>query len=146
MGTAVVGFISGMAFAIASIKVASWHVRRQKWRAASAALCHRDDIPMDTMEQLEAHFAETHPGMKLVCAGDNPDAIPEHVKEHLIQFHEAGRHSLATGTCFECREQMRNYSPMTEGWRPESGWNFMRLGNGKAAFWLCPECGDSDDD
>lgn len=107
-------------------------------------LAHRDDFDMDVVEHIEEVFAETHPGMKVVFAGDQPEGdLPEELREAIAQFNEHREHSLRNGLCFDCGVKMPNWPATPDGmnddWRPEPGWRWFTHGDQLTA-WQCPEC------
>src|SRR5436309_6376234 len=89
-------------------------------------LLHRDDLPMDVVEEIEAAFAKLHPGCKITFAGDHPGELPQELKEGLEEFERKMRSSLMEGRCTDCGIQMENWAgaDMPDDWQPAKGWKF----------------------
>jgi len=102
-------------------------------------LIHRDDVPNEVLEALQA----AHPGAKIICVGDIPtDQLPEEVKKALADLHRAWDVSIASGTCFDCGAQMPNYpdvEEMADDWKPAPKWCWLSQDDTPVA-WICPEC------
>lgn len=104
---------------------------------SSDVFIHRDDIPMDVMEQIESQLHGLFPGFKVVCAGDIPsDELPAELGE----LHKAFVESIVNGLCIDCGEKMPNYDPDNEDWQPEDGWQVLADMNDQPQCWQCPNC------
>lgn len=104
---------------------------------------HRDDLPMELVSEIEKHFAETHPGMKVVFAGDAPGGVPDHVKNAIDALERRSVESLALGKCFYCGKQMEDYpeEDFPDEWQPPEGWGLVSdIATHKPAGWECPDC------
>ena len=105
-------------------------------------LLHRDDVDMELVHQLEAEFAKTHPGAKVVFAGDS--GIPPELAEQLQRFAEARERALAEGRCIDCGKVMPNWPPPEDEnveWDLADGWTYFKdLATGEPIAFQCPEC------
>lgn len=110
----------------------------------AAKLVHRDDVDMDLVEDIMEHFAETHPGFKVVFAGDTPEGeLPEGLLESSSQLQEMFEQSLEDGLCIDCGAVMPNYDSIDsdENWKPAEGWRyFTDITTKEITSWQCPEC------
>lgn len=101
-------------------------------------LIHRDDIPMELMQQIEAQF----PGMKVVCAGDEPaGALPEGLLEAAESLHRKHLLLLVEGRCLDCNEQMPGFPPTDwDAWQLPDGWRYFTDENKQPMAFQCPAC------
>lgn len=107
-------------------------------------LIHRDDIPMDLMEEIERMF----PGKMVVCAGDQPGgAVPLEVKEAIAATTKKFEESLREGLCVDCGAKMPGYPPHDwDTWTLPDDWQlFTNMRGGPQAF-QCPRCDAEDTD
>ncbi len=109
---------------------------------------HRDDLPYEVVEEIEAKFAEMFPGMKVVFAGDQPEeSIPEAVRERIAELESKMSRSLATGTCCDCGKKMPGPMPVIgvgagQRWEAPEGWSMLLTGEKPVAF-TCDECDEA---
>jgi roadblock/LC7 domain-containing protein len=104
---------------------------------------HRDDIPMEAMEEIEKFIQDKFPGMKVICAGDTPGELPEELREQMQEIEAAFAHSMLHGLCIDCGAKMEGYEQITEkdDWAPTAGWRyFTNVATGEPQGWQCPEC------
>lgn len=106
---------------------------------------HRDDLPMELVEQLEKELAEKFPGVKLVCVGDVPGEMPPEIQALIDEANQKQYESLCHGTCFDCGAKMPdypdNFQEIPDDWRPPAGWKVLtEVGSGAPAGWICPPC------
>ncbi len=106
-----------------------------------AKLIHRDDLPMETAEEIVTHLQAMYPGMTVQFAGDKPN--PE-LDEKLNRLNEYFDRKLAEGRCLDCDRQMENWpgvENMPDDWKPPKGWGtFHQVGSDEMTGWQCPEC------
>lgn len=121
-------------------------------------LPHRDDMDPELLEVIEKMFAEMHPGMKVVFAGDlpgAPDSIPEELKQNLEAVRQKFEDDFVAGKCTDCGEQIPDWearmnSDDDDYFLPE-GWGLLTAGE-NASWWanpprlLCPPCNKLDEE
>lgn len=108
---------------------------------------HRDDLPMDVVEDLEKKLQELYPGYKVVFAGDQPGGPPLELNDAYKAFQKMADKSLLNGTCIDCGKQMPDYDPQREDWDKAPGWSYYtNTGNGEFMGWQCPECDAEEQD
>ncbi len=110
---------------------------------------HHDDVSPELMAAIEANF----PGMKVVCAGDQPadQPLPADVQEMLDELEKRHKESIVNGTCIDCGAQMPNYTPEEfdkDDWKPAKGWSWFTDGESEdrhIVAWQCPKCDATED-
>lgn len=107
---------------------------------------HRDDIDASDMAEIEKLLQEQFPGMKVVCAGDNPGELPPGVAKAMASIEESHMLSLVNGTCIDCGAQMPGYDQLdNDDWKPADGWTwFVEHGTRNPTAWQCPACDAKD--
>lgn len=107
-------------------------------------LIHRDDIPMDVVAEIEKQFAESHPGMKVVFAGDHAGELPPEMAAVMAEIEDRQMAMLAGGLCMDCGAAMPNWADFEkEDWRPSPGWKHFTSGEGESSELVgfqCPAC------
>lgn len=102
-------------------------------------LVHRDDYDDDFIKKLEEAFGE-----KIVFAGDMPGGPDETMQAMMEAINKANEKSLAEGSCIDCGEQMPDYHPDQEDWKPTKGWRWFSEHSlerdGEIVAWQCPKC------
>lgn len=108
---------------------------------------HRDDLPMDIVEELTKQFQELSPGSQVRFLGDAPDGqVPKKVQEIMEKLQQKFEHDLMMGLCTDCGKAMPNFDKIDdEGWMPAEGWCVFNGHDGELAAWQCPECNESED-
>lgn len=106
-----------------------------------AKLAHRDDVPMDVVEHLERQFAESHPGKKVMFAGDHEQAIPPEVRAKIDEVARRTVESRENGTCFCCRKPWDGYDAwIADQKSPHPGWHLCWDVNGEPSHIMCDAC------
>jgi hypothetical protein len=99
---------------------------------------------MEVMKEIESAFATSHPGVKVICAGDHE--IPDDVKKAMDALQAKMDRSFFEGRCIDCDAQMPNWPPPEddaefEKWNIATGWkHFKDLTNGDITGFQCPAC------
>jgi len=108
-----------------------------------AMFMHRDDIPFQEIERVEAALKKQYPGMeyKIVFPGDMP---PSETRDHIIQAikeaEEAEQASVEHGLCLHCECKMQDYRPQDDAWEIPDGWLCTVDESDFVCGWLCPDC------
>lgn len=107
---------------------------------------HRDDLPMEVVEQLQSKFqSEFGDDVKLVFLGDMPEgSAPPEILAALNEQKEKMRTALMEGRCLDCGRVMENWPPPDddaefEKWQPAPGWMHFN-DDDEISAWQCPEC------
>jgi hypothetical protein len=105
-------------------------------------LIHRDDIPMDVMEDIQELF----PDMKIVCAGDIPEGqIPEDMREAIATIEAKFLKSIVEGKCVDCGKKIHDFPPVDWSvWKLPDGWRYFTDFSGSPQAFQCPECDRED--
>lgn len=102
---------------------------------------HRDDVPMEVMEEFEKYIKEKFPGAKVTCAGDQPGELPPEVQEHMQAIEQLFQDSMLNGTCLDCGAQMPGYNPLEDDWEPHPSWHYFKNTSDNTPMgWQCPAC------
>jgi hypothetical protein len=107
-------------------------------------LIHRDDIPMDAMEEIEWMF----PNAKVVCIGDQPEGtVPPEVQKAIAALTAKFEDSLRKGLCVDCGVQMPGYPPNDwDAWTLPDGWQLFTGTRGEPQAFQCPVCDEKETD
>lgn len=95
---------------------------------------HRDDIPMEIAEGIEALLKKHNPGTtQVVFSGDT--GSPEGTF-----FREAIMKAFIDGCCFYCGQKMPGVNE--EDWKPAEGWDISETGGKEddPLLFECPKC------
>ena len=109
-------------------------------------MMHRDDLPFEVVEKMEAHFAEIEPGKKLVFAGDLPEGSAPELEDAFREMSELAEASFQNGTCLNCLSQMPDYEIEKEDWEPAEGWQLLESVADHQQCWICDGCDRSGED
>ncbi len=102
---------------------------------------HRDDVPMEVMEEFEKFVQGRFPGMRVTCAGDQPGELPPEVQEHMNAIEQLFKDSMLNGTCLDCGAQMPDYNPLDDNWEPHVDWHYFKNTSDNTPMgWQCPDC------
>lgn len=113
---------------------------------------HRDDFDHELLKEIEAQFAITHPGMKVVFAGDLPggSAIPEEILKSMDALTDKWREDFIHGRCTDCGFVMVDWKERMEdtslpALAPE--WGVLECTDKEVPpRLLCPTCNKLDDE
>ena len=106
-------------------------------------LIRRDDVPMDLIEQIQAE----HPDAKLIFAGQDPDSLPQHVKDYIAGLQERMTQMLLAGLCVDCGAKIPGTWPPEENYQVPENWSFFTdTVSGDLTALQCPECGAREED
>lgn len=107
-------------------------------------MIHRDDIPYQELEKMEAELQRKHPGAKVVFLGDVPEnEIPDEIKLKLKEAEKDSEDSVDFGYCLDCEasiEEIQDYHPMDPKWEPPPGWKCYADYAGRVIGWRCDVC------
>lgn len=103
---------------------------------------------MDLVAELEAAFAESHPGFNVVFAGDIQGGMPPQVAAAMAEMTQRGLSSLSNGECWTCGKKIPAiWPPADEGWKWPEGWGVITDTLTDDPFALeCGPCGESECD
>lgn len=108
----------------------------------SDELIHRDDLPMELLEQIQASFPE---GVKLICAGDLP-FLPPGFKEMLEAEQEKRELAFSEGRCTDCGAIMPDWPPREDDdWDITPGWRWFTDHAGDPVALQCPACDEKEE-
>lgn len=107
-------------------------------------MLHRDDVPFEQIEALEARLRESNPGARIVFLGDLPESeIPIDVLSNIKQRELKSEESVEYGTCLDCDASItetQDYRPGVPGWNPPDGWRCYADHRGRPYGWRCEIC------
>ena len=106
-------------------------------------MLHRDDIPFEEIERIEAAIKREHPDgdFHLVFPGDMPPGeVPEEVRIAIAQMESKEDESVDLGCCLSCGELIEDYDIDEEGWEIPEGWRCMVDSSDRICGWRCPDC------
>lgn len=106
---------------------------------------HRDDLPFEVVEQIEAAFAKIAPGFKVQFLGDHPGEMPADLKEKLEGFEQRIHEAFVEGRCMDCGKKMPGEWPPADEdkWEVPEGWHYLTQPNGDPLGFSCDECDSS---
>lgn len=100
-------------------------------------LPHRDDVPLDALQQLTEKLQEDHPGAKIVFAGDIPGEVSPEIKEEFERVQREIERSIEEGSCLHCKKRIPN---IVAGDRLPEGWDALLDLKDNAAGFICSDC------
>ena len=106
-------------------------------------MLHRDDIPFEDIEKIEAMLREHNPGVefKLMFPGDqHPDKVPKEMREAIEAMEAAHEESMELGTCLLCGNAIEDYEPHNPNWEVPEYWRCVVDSTGRPCGWRCEEC------
>ena len=106
-------------------------------------MLHRDDIPFEEIEKIEAMIREANPGKEfnLIFPGDQPaGTVPKELLEAIAAMERAHEESMERGTCLMCGESIENYEPDSPEWEVPEFWVCVVDSTGRQCGWRCEEC------
>ncbi len=106
-------------------------------------LIHRDDVPFELAEEIEAKLKEQYPGYTIRYAGDRPEDLPAAARDYAEELARKFRYSIEHGTCLGCGKKYPG------AWPEEGdlgfGWSLYGMGGSRDSDHLvCGECDNAD--
>ena len=106
-------------------------------------MLHRDDIPFEEIERIEAMLKERHPDedYRIFFPGDMPpDKVPQEIKDAIAAMEAREEESVELGCCLSCDDLISDYRPADEDWFFPDGWMCMVDESDRIHGWRCPVC------
>ncbi len=103
-------------------------------------MIHRDDVPFELAEKMQAHLDQTMPGHRLIFAGDLPEGMFPNLEADFQESTDRAESSYRNGTCLICGLEMPDYHAGKQGWEPPDGWQLMVGVSDRQHCWVCPGC------